>query len=504
MLVRDLVQQLSVGSSVAEHDEALERYFVETATFKALVDGERDIIAGDKGTGKTALYRILQDRYAAVPQLSGIEVIAAFNPVGSPVFQKLAEDEPLEEGEYIGIWKAYVLALAGNWILALNEGGFSHKMEELDGLLSSTGLRSNDDSASTVFSQLINVVRRLARPKSAEMAITWTPEGIPIVSPRIEFADEAKTEVARIGHDQALRLLNDVLEEVDLSLWLVIDRLDEAFQGFPVAEVPALRALFRTYLDLQEFDRVRMKLFVRKDLFRRIIADGFVNLTHVNARKIEIVWDDEDLFDLLCRRLAENKEVMKQLGLGEDPRAEAFEAVFPGKVEMAERKPTTWNWMLARIQDGNGIKPPRNLIDLVGKSKDAQVRTEAREAREHESGQPLIGADALKRGLAALSSERVEDTLLAEAGDYAPAVERFRGGKAEHNLDSLAETLGVRPGEVKELLQPLTEIGFLEPVGQNFKVPMLYRSGLEITQGKAFQAAGDGGEKEEEEEEEEE
>jgi hypothetical protein len=416
-----------------------------------------------------------------------VEVIAAFNPTGNPVFQKLAEGNPLEEGQYVGIWKAYILALAGNWILALNEGGFSHKMSELDELLSSTGLRSQDDSASTVFSQLINLVRRLARPEAAEVAVTWTPEGIPIVSPRVEFADEAKTEVVRIEHDRALRLLDEVLAEVDLSLWLVIDRLDEAFQGFPGAEVPALRALFRTYLDLLEFERVRMKLFVRKDLFRRIIAGGFVNLTHINAKKIEIVWDDDDLFDLLCRRLGENESLLAAFGLTTDsPRVEVFQAVFPEKVEMAERKPTTWNWMLARIQDGNGIKPPRNLIDLVDKARDAQVRREAREEHEYE-GQPLVAPDALKRGLAALSSERVEDTLLAEAGDYAEAIDRFRRGKSEHNLESLSETLGVEVDEVDALLTPLTEIGFLERVGTNFKIPMLYRSGLEVTQGKAFQ-----------------
>jgi hypothetical protein len=41
------------------------------------------------------------------------------------------------------------------------------------------------------------------------------------------------------------------------------------------------------------------------------------------------------------------------------------------------------------------------------------------------------------------------------------------------------------------LIQPLKDIGFLEPVGANFKVPMLYRSGLAITQGAAFRKAAD-------------
>ena len=60
MEMRDLVVRLNFGSSVAEFDDALERYFVETETFRAIVKGDADIVAGDKGTGKTALHRVKQ------------------------------------------------------------------------------------------------------------------------------------------------------------------------------------------------------------------------------------------------------------------------------------------------------------------------------------------------------------------------------------------------------------------------------------------------------------
>jgi hypothetical protein len=486
VLVKDILQHLDLGSSVAEHDEALEAYFVETGTFRALVEDRRDTIAGDKGTGKTAIYRILQKRYPSL--LKDVEVLAGFNPVGAPVFQRLTEGEPFEEGQYVTIWKAYVLSLVGNWVLTVNEGGFSHKMKELDRLLKRTGLSSADDSANTVFSQIVNLARRLTNPKSAEIQATITPEGLAVIAPRIELGDDPDEQLVR--HDEALRLLNDVLDEVGFSVWVVLDRLDEAFQGFPQSEVPALRALLRTYLDLSEFDRLTLKLFVRKDLFRRIIEGGFVNLTHINARKAEIVWDEEDLFALLCRRLRENTEFVHALGLpstvSDD---ELFYALFPRQVDLGSRRPTTWNWILARIGDGNGIRPPRNLIDLVGKAQEAQQRREQRAARtfdpdDNEGG--LIQSDAIKRGLEALSKERVEDTLLAEAGEHAALIENFRDGRAEHNDESLAVALSVPRDSVRPTIKPLLEIGFLEQTGETFKVPMLYRGGLSITQGKAF------------------
>jgi len=487
MLVKEILQELDLGNSVAEHDAALERYFVETNTFRALVRDEGDIIAGDKGTGKTALFRILKRRYAALEELRDVELVEAFNPSGSPVFQRLAEADPLEEGQYVTIWKAYVFSLVGNWILQIYEEAFTDSMYELDELLLRTGLRSTDDSPSTIFSQLVNLVRRFANPKSVEMAITLTPGGLPIVVPKIELGDAGSTAPDTVPHDAALGLLNRVLDEIDLSAWVAFDRLDEAFQGFPTAEVPALRALLRTYLDLNAFPRVRLKLFLRRDLFRRIIGDGFVNLTHVNARKIEIVWEEDDLFDLLYRRIRENPEFISHIGVPDGDREQTFAAVFPVQVDLGSRRPTTWNWLIARIRDGNDVRPPRNLIDLVKKAQADQLRREDRESREYNGGEPIIGSDALKRGLSRLSAERVEDTLLAEAGaEYSQWIERFRDGRAEHNQDTLAATLELDSGETARAIRVLRELGFLEQVGTTYKVPMLYRSGLNITQGKAF------------------
>ena len=90
MQVLGILQDLDLGNSVAEFDTALEKYFVETHIFRQLIRDEADIVAGDKGTGKTALFRILNDRYTAINELSDIEVVPAFNPTGNPVFQRLA------------------------------------------------------------------------------------------------------------------------------------------------------------------------------------------------------------------------------------------------------------------------------------------------------------------------------------------------------------------------------------------------------------------------------
>jgi hypothetical protein len=490
MRVKDVLQTLELGNSVAEFDKDLELYFVETSTFRRFISDGGDIVAGDKGTGKTALYRVFQKRYASLPELEKVEVVTAFNPTGNPVFQRLAQSPPLTEGQYITIWKTYILSLVGNWLLELYEAAPTVSMRELDQLLQRIHLRSQDDSAQTIFSKLVNVFSRLMKPKSAEVAISLSDAGIPVITPKIEFGGDAHEadKMVVIPHEEAFAILNRALEEADFSTWVLFDRLDEAFQGFPQTEVPALRALLRTYLDLLAYPKIRLKLFVRNDLFRKIIQGGFVNLTHVYARRIEIIWDEEDLQNLFCRRVRECASFVRELGLAGKSDKGIFDAIFPPQVDAGPRKPTTWAWIMSRIRDGNHVKPPRNLIDLIIKSQQAQLRSEDRNAREFKPGQVIVEADAIRRALRALSEQRVEDTLLAEAAEYAEPINRFRDGKAEHNLASIGKLLGVEEAEARLLAKSLVELGFLEEIGETFKVPMLYRDGLQITQGKAFQS----------------
>jgi hypothetical protein len=487
MKVKELLRNLDLGNSVAEFDTDLENYFLETETFRTLIHDKVDIIAGDKGTGKTAIYRILQRRYNIIKELDGIEVVTGFNPSGNPIFQRLAEGDKLTEGQYITVWKAYILSLLGNWTIDKGAAKHTTNTRLLENLLNKTGLRTSNYSPSTVFSQITELFQRLVKPKSTEASVSFDQQGLPTFSQKVELGDSDQPEKETVRHEDALRLLNDTLFEADIKVWIVLDRLDEAFQGFPKMEIPALRALLRTYLDLLEFENIILKLFVRRDLFRKVTQGGFVNLTHINARKIEIIWEDEDLFEMLYRRITTANEFTKAINVNINSSSQQiFDIIFPDQVDAGNRKPKTWTWILSRIRDGANVKAPRNLIDLVKKAQESQLRKEERDNREYIHGTPIIEADAIKRALTALSHERVKDTLLAESGDYSSIIDKFRDGKAEHNEKSISVILGENLDQTRETIKILISIGFLEPIGTNYKVPILYRDGLGITQGKAF------------------
>ena len=141
---------------------------------------------------------------------------------------------------------------------------------------------------------------------------------------------------------------------------------------------------------------------------------------------------------------------------------------------------------MSRIKDGKGVRPPRNLIDLAIKARENQIRREQRAPRGNiEMAGPLLEGDAVRDAHKQLSSIRVDDTLLAEAGTLAEIIELFKDGQSEHNLATLGEVLNGTEYS-RSIIRALVEMGFLEEVADNFKIPMLYRYGLNITQGKAF------------------
>ena len=487
MLAADAVRKLSVGRSVAEQDNDLTEYFVETSIFDKVINDQVDIVAGDKGSGKSAIFRILHEKYRSFPTIDDVEMIPAFNLTGSTVFDRFSQLNEQSERAYAVIWKTYFLALIGNYILDVCESMYSENLQKLRLALEALEVRSQDPSAPSVFTLLVNRLKRLASPSSLEATISLAPAGLPSVAWRTEyreFVDDVDNVKRIISISKCMEILDRCVNDLDLRIWVPIDRLDEAFAATPEIEIPALRALLRTYLDSKEYPRIRFKMFLRNDLFRRISETPFVNLTHIHSAMVDISWIKDDLFALICDRLR-NSQYYREHILCLQSNDEIFYCVFPLQIDRGDRKPTTWNWITNRLTDGNNRIAPRNLIDLVSKAIDAQSRRDAQTRRAVVLGEPLLEPVAVRTALEQVSELRVQDTLIAENGHIGAHVQSFYGGKANHTKETLSAVLSLSGIALENAVSDLQKAGFLGREGDRYIIPMMYRSGLKITQGKA-------------------
>jgi hypothetical protein len=485
------LNSVKLGKSVAEKDERLDDTFVETTAFQNVIRNDYDIIEGDKGAGKTALFVRLLSPQAYDQRPSDAIVVRGCNVKGEPFFQQLVVGEALSEEQYVRFWKGYIIARAGNWLLKKNKYSRTsrsslYKLEQmLRGLQLYSDIASKDDmvDARDIFDRVLKHIGNLFRWKSIGVDVEVTAEGLSF-SPKVELATSDPIQ-KDISIHNALALLSQCLAEMGKSVWVAIDRLDEAFQGFPDAEIPLLRALFRTYRDLDEYENITLKIFVRRDLFAKIMKDGFVNLTHINSSKITLEWEDEDLKTLICNRIRQNSELCELFAICKENNDAVIERVFPSTMTGEAGGESVWPWIMRRICDGNGAKPPRNLIDLVRFAFDQQIKRDSRKVRDVKSLAFIVEEDSLIEAAKKLSEQRLDDTLFAESPQETQAIKLFHGSGAVHNKKSISEVMNCSFQKVDGQIERLVFMGFLQERGSYYSIPYLYRAGLDIVDGYA-------------------
>jgi hypothetical protein len=260
-------------------------------------------------------------------------------------------------------------------------------------------------------------------------------------------------------------------------------------------EANALRALFRVYVDLRSFDRISLKIFLRTDIWRRIIEDrGFREASHI-TRTTYIKWETQSLLNLVVRRAVRNEALRRHYSVDEawvlldiHRQRDLFYRMFPGQVDAGERRAETFDWMLSRTRDGSGQTAPRELIHLLLSARDVELKHHELGEDEPE-GEAIIGRTALRGGLPEVSGVRLEQTIYAEHPLLKGWLELLSGEKTEQTPVTLARLWNMDPLRALALAAELVEVGFFERRGTKeaptFWVPFLYRDALRMVQGSA-------------------
>lgn len=497
VIKRDVLKDFSLGQRVAEDEvDELSTYFVETEQWNRVWRGDVDVVYGPKGSGKSAIYSTLVSREDQLFD-RGILIRAAESPRGTPAFSSLVEDPPLGEVEFMGLWKLYFLGLIADAFEEYSVKGEDAK--RVIRLLNDARLRPGGKiSLRAHVKNALDYVRRILRPAEVEPTLALDPAtgGVTGLSTRIQFSEPSSAERAQgdIYIDELYAAADRALADDDVDIWLLLDRLDVAFAGSPDFEKNALRALFKVYLDLNDLQHVRLKIFLRTDIWKAITSSGFREASHI-TRELVLKWDRGALHQLVAQRLVRNPGLVQHYNVSPsevkaDTQAQAalFKRVYPLQVEGGPNKPQTFDWCLSRTRDGSRLTAPRELIHLLTETRDVQMKwLEIGEAEPE--GEPLFHRGALKEALPAVSDVRLTKTLYAEYPHLRSYLEMLEGQKTNHSVQSLAVIWRESEEKAKEIALRLVDIGFFEKRGTfidpEFWVPFLYRPALNLVQGTA-------------------
>ena len=294
--------------------------------------------------------------------------------------------------------------------------------------------------------------------------------------------------------DTLLELADKALTGSKFQAWVLLDRLDVAFAENDDLENNALRALFRVYLDLLALSNVKLKIFLRTDIWARITNEGFREASHI-TRHVTISWNRSSLLNLVARRALHNEMLRQAYRVSEEvgrqsvaEQEDFFYRMCPDQVDVGPNKPSTFDWLLSRTRDGTKSNAPRELIHFLNSLREVQIkRLEIGE--DASEGNQLFGRPSFKDALPEVSKVRLEQTLYAEHPVQKEFLEKLRGAKTLQTPETLSELWSVSREEADARAGELVSIGFFEARGTRqspeYWVPFLYRDALDLVQGAA-------------------
>lgn len=490
----DLLRSISFGAQVAEDEtNELARYFVETDQWLRIYQGEVDVIRGHKGAGKSAIYSLLSEKAGELFD-KGILLITAEKPRGTPVFKELVSEPPTTEIEFIALWKLYIVSIIARQMVEYEVKGLA--ADELYEKLKDQGLLEKSSAdLSRVFRAVKEYAKRYLAP-SIEAEFKLDPVGnISSIKGKIT-PSEPTAELRAEGYasvDNLLELASKALAGSKIKVWVLLDRLDVAFAETHDLERNALRALFRVYLDLAQYEEIRLKIFLRSDIWSRIVEGGFREASHI-TRVAVLEWKSEALLNLVIRRILNNdtllanykverpdilKDFAAQTGL--------FDRMFPPQVEQGSRKTKTWDWMITRCADGTGKTAPREMIHLMISLRHEEIARLER-GEELPPEEQLFDRSVFKAALPAVSEARLVQNLYAEYPELKLIIAKLSGQKTEQTADSLAGLWGLNEEQTEKSAEQLVDVGFFqhrEKGRSTYWVPFIFRDALKMSQGLA-------------------
>jgi hypothetical protein len=500
-----LLQDLDLGQSIAELDTLLETARVETSAFSDLLHDKVDLVPGTKGSGKSALFRIFVD-FLPNHLLKSRKVVVAHGVQkhGDDVFHAFkTQFDRLSEEDFVGFWCIYLTSLAHEQFI---------KGDPYQDLLKGAAAEVQDFREACVKAKIPEIKAK----KSLKDILAWTLNVLRHWRPSLRYKlpqeggaveldlfgrpTEQTPQKEAVSHDEMPHYIGEVkdrleaiLKKTDLSIWLMIDRLDEIFPRRTELETRALRGLLKA-TRLFTTGTIRIKIFLRDDMLEQAVStpEGFTALTHLTARQADTLrWSEEHILTMLVKRLFANEKMrtyldvdMARLDASQEFREESFYKVFPRTVHSGSKQSLTLHWICTHTMDARGVVTPRDVLDLITKAKQKQ-QDEFNQTPEGESPW-LIGPKAVQYGLEELSKRKRDTYLKAEFPHLWPYIEKFEGGKSEYDAISLENLLGP---EWEKVSDDLISIGLLGKRGQDTEAtywfPYVYRKGLNLTQGRA-------------------
>ncbi|MBL3587538.1 hypothetical protein JMM61_19585 [Rhodovulum sulfidophilum] len=493
---RAVLESLDIGNGVAERERAvLKDFFLESSAWRKLRTGNADLVFGPKGSGKSTLFfNVIEHEYDLLEE--GILIVSSENTAGESVFSAARQNPPENEEEYIAIWKLYILALIVD--RCSKDGLNFREIKAVEQLLTQEGIYKKGRTISGFFSSVVEYVKSRLNFNTAEGEVEIDPAtGIPKkLKGKFTFAEpsESGREKGLLPISDALMACSKFLLDERKSIWILVDRLDVIFANDKKAEALALRALFRVYGEMHAMPAIKLKIFLRDDIWRDITREsGFREASHL-IKKVSISWEKIPLANLLIQRLVASENFRIFYRLPNDflrstnkNKMGLINSLFPRQMNLfGEGTERAFDWLIIHTRDGKDINTPRDLIELLNFAKDFEIDRLVMGERPYRAQNLLFNHEGLSKAGGQLSALKMEQTVFAEHPDMRQYIDAFfESIPRNFDIEKLCALWSCDEVKAKAVSAKLADIGFFKVTGRyRYLIPVLFTHYLGINPSK--------------------
>lgn len=470
------ISEFRFGDEAAERDGLLKQSFMPPRDLHLVATGAKTIVLGDRGAGKSAIFRALQESTGDIanPTDAGEQktIISACQSPAAFVQQMTADDSHTSSADgFKAVWLLYSAALAARDI-------------DVDG--------HSDCKASRAF---IRDARKLLRRIGWDGSIRheshlskWWAALRSFLPDKVTFKVGPVTVEPNLnkrwhGWPGGDMRIDDFIDRADLLLQatnrrqlIVFDQIDEVFKYQQDRQEALVQGLFLAESFLSLRSTLRLIVLLRTDLFE------LYDIQEKNkfvSRTVRLGWSRNDLRKLLLHRLFSNDELQEIVRLLNAPLLAPdtlalikLRIVFPAEVEGKRFE----DWLFDGLKNGKDHIAPRQIIMFLNMARE-QAKDEATRRRI-----PLFSenevADAMTR-VSELSYEEVVSDFRAATG----FVRNCRAGKIREFEPEKVNTLfDEKEGSPVLQLERLERLGFLsrtifkdgDSLVPRFRIPRLF------------------------------
>jgi hypothetical protein len=435
------LKDVDLGRVAAENDInlGLADYFVDTESYRRVASGQKTIVLGNRGTGKSAIFKVL----AARERESGTAVLELTPEdysyeMMSGVMRPESEGAWAKHGAYAAAWKYLLL------VSVMKEATRKGKKLKAGG-------------AGKVYAYLRDHHKGFQdNPMAVLISYVKRFEGIKVGK------YEASLKARELQRLYGLEELDDLMEPIKSVLRerptaVFVDELDRGWDASEDAQA-FVAGLFQACNWLNNLSSdLRVYVSLRQELYHSIPA------LYDDAQKYRdvmemIQWDEASLRKLIAQRIRYSVEALREAS-----DEEAWNSVFSETLDY--RRANSFNYLVDRT-----LYRPREIIQFCSESIEQAL----------DQGNELVDYRDISRAEASYGRSRIEDIASEYRFQYpglAQVFEAFRGNTYTFGRDELEllclevvegeyplpdEAAWVRSQSHEFLIEVLWQIGFLQ------------------------------------------